>query len=89
MLVTQFERLDLDHKFEQMMQIAALDSMWIDWIKMSREVFGPWAIEAHPAFAARWGTYLYEEIANEAEFKQRICEWVPILKETLERCHNI
>ena len=77
MHVTQYEQLDRQHKFEEMMELVERDMMWVAWIKMSRLTFGPWRIEEYEPFQKRWGKYIndYENI-DVLSFTARVREWL-------------
>ena len=65
MHVTDFENLDCQHKYQEMMTlIEQQDPMWLDWIKLSRLTFGPWQIEEHKPFQEKYLEYVtnYESI---------------------------
>ena len=84
MHVTEYEQMDLQHKFDLMLELAERDPMWVAWIKMSRLTLGPWRIEAHEPFQERWGKYVtdYENI-DLMHFNAKLQEWLGISIATL------
>ena len=82
--VTDFENWDRQHKFQEMMDLAEEDVLWIDWIKMSRLTFGPWRIEGHEPFRVKYGQYIDNYDEDAALFSARVRRWITACHEAAE-----
>ena len=76
MHVTDFERLDWQRMFQEMMDLIADDSMWVDWIKSSRLCFGPWRIEEYKPFRDKYGEYVNDYNVDVVSFNARVRSWL-------------
>ena len=77
MHVTDFEELDHQHKYQEMMDLIAEDEMYVDWIKLSRLTFGPWCIEGHKPFHERFGKYVNDYDSIDARlFTEKANLWL-------------
>ena len=77
MHVTDFEKLDIQHKHQEMMDLIEQDPMWLDWIKLSRLTFGPWRIEGHEPFHERFGKYVNDYDSIDATlFTEKVNLWL-------------
>ena len=76
MHVTDFEDLDLQYEFQEMMDLIEEDKMWVDWIKLSRLTFGPWRIEQHEPFRDKYQKYINAYNEDVASFSARVRSWL-------------